>query len=336
MPSFSDNTTITFEINVQGIIAAAIFATTALVGIPGNILVIMAVSLSQQLQTSTNIFVVGLAIIDLLNCLLLPVQVMSLLGIGRSVAFDWVCTIAAVCLCVFLGISVSTLTLIAYNRFYMITKVGGEYTRLFTKKKMVAMLLVISGAVSLVTVALAATGTATFGHYEGICAHVEGNSYTYMSGVWLITSLVVILVCYVKIYRHIKRHLRHVASVKQNSDSSATSQTVEPKMANGGFAQRQKELESKITVNMLIVIVFFFLCVFPSILTLVLPGDQDASALIVAILSLNSCINPLVYAWKHPVFRHVFRCILGGKINLIKEPTQWARSLRRTAHVTEQ
>ncbi|XP_787178.2 alpha-1A adrenergic receptor-like [Strongylocentrotus purpuratus] len=349
MSSVCDNSTVAFEFSVQGIIAAWIFATTSLLGIPGNILVIVAVALSQQLQTSTNIFVVALAVIDLLNCLLLPVQVMSLLGIGRSFAFDWTCTIDAVCMYVFLGISVSTLNLIAYNRFYMITKAGRDYTRLFTKTNMAAMLLGVGGTISTVTVVFAATGIAKFGHYEGICAHVEGKSYTYLSGVSLLTSLIVIVVCYVKIYKHVKRHLRHVVSIKDNSVSETVTIVAlpsecpqarelreEPKPVNAGFAQRQRELETKITTNMLIVIVFFFLCVCPSILTLILPGDQQASAIIVAIIALNSCLNPLIYAWKHPVFRHVFKCIIGRKIREIKEPTQWARSLRRTVNVTDQ
>lgn len=322
--------------SVQRIIAAWLFATTSFLGVLGNILVIVAVSLSRRLQTKTNIFVVALAVIDLLTCLLLPVQVMSVTGVGRSASFGRVCTVTGVAMSASMGVSVTILVLIAFNRFYMITKPKTDYTRLYTKRNIVAMIGACA-AVPCFNVVLAATGLATFGLDEGICSHAEGNSYSYTAGAWLLVSLVIIVICYIKIYQHVRRHLRSIGSEEPAKSSPQNASTVEspkatelgegPKLVNAEFAQRQRELESKITTNMLIVIVLFFLCVTPSIIILFVPDDHGASSITVAIIAFNSCLNPIVYAWKHPVFRHVFKCIITRQITDIKEPTQWARSL---------
>nr|XP_054769293.1 adenosine receptor A3-like [Lytechinus pictus] len=170
------------DMSGQRIIAAWIFATTSLLGVIGNIMVIAAVVLSLQLQTTTNIFVVALAVTDLLNCLLLPVQVVSLIGLTRSVSFDRVCVFAAVAMFIFMGVSVTILALIAYNRFYMITKARTDYNRLYTYKNTVIMIAVTSFSITGFNVVLAASGLAKFGLDEGICSLVEGNPYSYTAG----------------------------------------------------------------------------------------------------------------------------------------------------------
>ncbi|XP_071502695.1 alpha-1D adrenergic receptor-like [Diadema antillarum] len=321
----------------QTVVAGCIFSTTILLGTFGNILVLASVALSRQLRTSTNIFVVGLAVTDLLNCLLLIVQVLSLLNVSESDSFGVVCTVAAIGLYIFLGISVATLALIAVDRFFMITKTREEYMAVYTKRNIAIMMVTLYGAISMVTLAFAMSGVATFGRYEGICAHATGESYSFLGGAWLLLSLIAIVTSYVRIYAHVRNHLRKLtAASKQHSlpdpgvagtaSQEESDQTKEAcstlKMAKpAGFAKRQRDIESKITVNMLVIIVLFFLCVSPSIFTLVLPGDQEQSAIIIAIITLNSGLNPLVYAWKHPIFRHAFKCILRLRWSEINEPS---------------
>ncbi|XP_072178126.1 alpha-1D adrenergic receptor-like [Diadema setosum] len=304
----------------QTVVVGCIFSSTILLGTFGNILVLVSVALSRQLRTLTNIFVVGLAVTDLLNCLLLIVQVLSLLNVSESDSFGDVCTVAAIGLYIFMGISVATLALIAVDRFFMITKTREEYMAVYTKRNIAIMMVTLYGAISVVTLAFAVSGVATFGRYEGICAHATGESYSYLGGAWLLLSLIAIVTSYVRIYAHVRNHLRKLAAAQEESD-----QTKEPcstlKMAKPtGFAKRQRDIESKITVNMLVIIVLFFLCVSPSIFTLVFPGDQEQSAIIIAVITLNSGLNPLVYAWKHPIFRHAFKCILRLRWSEINEP----------------
>lgn len=334
----SDNT------NVQRRVALCLFATTSFLGTAGNILVVVAAALSQQLQTSTNICVIALSITDLMTCLLLPVQIISILGISGSVTFDWICSVIAVCSHIFFGISITILTLIAYDRFFLITRPRIDYIRLFTKRNIAITLVTVGGIISVVTVAFSATGQATFGSDEGICTHAKGASFAYLSGVWLLLCCIVIVVCYVKIYRHVKNQLRSIDARKDKSNRGSvptdasrtdtpqvilqsTDSAGEPRLVNASFVKRQREFEFKITTNMLIIVVIFFLCNSPALFTLIIPGDQQASAIVMAMIALNSCLNPFVYAWKHPVFSHVFKCILKRRLSNIKEPTQFARYL---------
>ncbi|XP_063965233.1 adenosine receptor A2a-like [Lytechinus pictus] len=233
-----------------------------------------------------------------------------------------------------MGVSV---TILAYNRFYMITKARTDYNRLYTHRKMAIMIDITSFSIAGFNVVLAVSGLAKFGLDEGICSLVKGNPHSYTAGAWLVMCLVLIVICYVKIYQHVKRHLRRIGS-EEHAENGATNSPMDdtskapgvhddPKSVRGEFAQRQRELESKITTNMLIIIVLFFLCGTPSIVILFVSEDYEVSPMTLAIIAFNSCVNPIVYAWKHSVFRHVFKCIVTRNISGIKEPTRWARSL---------
>ncbi|PIK36694.1 putative G-protein coupled receptor [Apostichopus japonicus] len=111
----------------------------AAVGIPGNILVMIAVTFSKRLQTKTNAFVVNLACSDLAACLVLPFQVVALLNDSWPLP-DPLCTFVAVVVWVGLGSSVVNLALIAFNRFTLITKSRTHYDQLYSKRNLVLML----------------------------------------------------------------------------------------------------------------------------------------------------------------------------------------------------
>nr|XP_054750207.1 C-C chemokine receptor type 8-like [Lytechinus pictus] len=68
-----------FEVGyIHRVIGATVLCIISLVGIFGNSLVILAVSVSRKLQTITNVFVVSLSITDLLTCASLPFQSLGL------------------------------------------------------------------------------------------------------------------------------------------------------------------------------------------------------------------------------------------------------------------
>ncbi|XP_041461818.1 probable G-protein coupled receptor No9 [Lytechinus variegatus] len=83
--------------------------------------------------------------------------------------------------------------------------------------------------------------------------------------------------------------------------------------------------EYKITLNMILIVFTFFACMTPSMIVLFLSGDQDFGWISFLMLISNCCWNPIIYAWKHPDFKHTFGCILRGKFCRIKEPVPWLR-----------
>ena len=54
--------------------AAIIFTIECIIGVVGNVFVIVAVTLSKRLQTITNVFVLMLACADIFSALLVPVE----------------------------------------------------------------------------------------------------------------------------------------------------------------------------------------------------------------------------------------------------------------------
>ncbi|PIK36695.1 putative muscarinic acetylcholine receptor M2-like [Apostichopus japonicus] len=129
-----------FEDPTQRTLLSVIVILVAAVGIPGNILVMIAVTFSKRLQTKTNSFVVNLACSDLAACLVLPFQVVALLNDSWPLP-DPLCTFVAVVVWVGLGSSVVNLALIAFNRFTLITKSRTHYDQLYSKRNLVLMLV---------------------------------------------------------------------------------------------------------------------------------------------------------------------------------------------------
>ena len=72
---------------VGNIIAVCLYLVIALIGISGNSLVILSMSMCRRLQTSANAFVVALSVSDFLTSLTLPIHGAALLGIWSTVFF---------------------------------------------------------------------------------------------------------------------------------------------------------------------------------------------------------------------------------------------------------
>ena len=92
-------------------------------GVFGNLLVIFAVALSKRLRTTTNVFVVNLAVADFLTSIFLPVHAATLLNQDSCYVPDLLCQFVAAVTLTTLGCSVVTLAQIAFQRFWVIYSV---------------------------------------------------------------------------------------------------------------------------------------------------------------------------------------------------------------------
>lgn len=508
----------------ERMISAGVFIIIAAVAISGNSLVILAVLLSRKLQTTTNIYVLAVAITDFLISIIQVVQAVMLLVKSRSTFLLKVCSGAAALNFVLLGCSIGALMLIAVNRMQIVTSKPSSTSKP-TARKAVASIIVVYALNVLGLVGVVLIDGLTFGNVRGTCNYLGGNYVDYAIGVYIFCLLTIIIVCYGRIYYHVRRHYRQVAQMKirpfptarqcnprglkapnvdrdtspsaspslnpilkVNAQStsiagpSASSKTPriafgqriastsvsvlelskslceracrpEPgeiisqkfgddpsvtqvsilsphtdlslintvnlqnrtggasgaetmsntnaiamtagaeiknidfnrqehtskhganlvalscikenpssytpddktldgsKLASGGASflnrsailrtpsQRQgntkphrvrhqdnrMKTESRITFNMLLLVVTFFACMAPTIIQLLIPGQQDSNWIIFLILFSNCCWNPMIYAWKHPDFKHTFGCILRGKFSRIRDPVPWLR-----------
>ncbi|XP_071833853.1 G-protein coupled receptor moody-like [Apostichopus japonicus] len=299
----------------------------AAVGIPGNILVMIAVTFSKRLQTKTNAFVVNLACSDLAACLVLPFQVVALLNDSWPLP-DPLCTFVAVVVWVGLGSSVVNLALIAFNRFTLITKSRTHYDQLYSKRNLVLMLAsawIIP--IFLVTVPpLCGLGRIGYSERYKLCSadsnHPLSNVYSFITSAFVgVPCLIIIITCYVKIYRFIRAKNRELFS---NNESRGENK--------GNAHSAAFKSQVKVTRNLFLVVCSYIICIMPYAIACLIPPSYPAIPWVSLFLIANCCVNPIIYGLKHPQFRDVFRHILSCKFRLIPEPSKLLQTLTTSSN----
>ena len=142
----------------------------------------------------------------------------------------------------------------------------------------------------------------------------DSTFLSWIAPLLLVTSLIVVLVCYILIFRFIKRHVQK-STVAQTSSN---------------------RLDVSITKNLLCVVCAFYICVFPYTITLILVLAKflltnTVYTISTVVLNANSIVNPFIYAAKHPVFRPIFYQMITGRWSQIQQPS---RILKRLISMT--
>lgn len=197
------------------IVNSVIIILLMIIGIAGNSLVVFAYCLSRRLQTKTNVFVINLAVADILTCVCLPVFVMSLLleiDLPSNPWLDVLCGVEYTLLQIFVCCSLLTLALIAANRYVLVTKIQETYEWLY-QKRFIALSLCFSWLYpSLFIILLPAVGVGHIGYDENLHAcgarsdHPKSYLYDMIIVCHGILPISLILYSYGGIYLHIRHH----------------------------------------------------------------------------------------------------------------------------------
>ncbi|XP_038073777.1 alpha-1B adrenergic receptor-like [Patiria miniata] len=320
-----------FEDPVQRIIIGCVYSLVAVVGFAGNFMVILAVILSRKLQSRTNAFVVNLAVADLLTCCTIPFTAVALFSLG-----GWpselplpLCSFMGGLYFLSLGASIMNLAAIAINRYVLITKTRSTYRSIYTPKKIAAM-MVFTWVYPALVCSLPFVGVGLFGYSEKYKTCNQDNSLETSDLLSLLGSalvfpipLIVLVVCYIKIYRHIKGHLTKMRNkggdfeMSEMSSISAPSSTQLQRNRSASFSKRQVE----ITKNLFYVVCAFVACLAPFAIALMIPPSDPVIPWTGMIIIFNSAINPIIYGAKHPHFKEVFRHMLRCRYHMIPEPS---------------
>ncbi|XP_030855926.1 G-protein coupled receptor moody-like [Strongylocentrotus purpuratus] len=334
---------------------AVLLCIISFLGIVGNTLTIFSVIACRRLQTLPNAFVVSLSLSDFLNCSInIPVQVTALTQKVDGTIFNFVCMSSAILNYLLITCSVSMLDLIAINRYILVTKSHRIYTFLYNKRNMVVTIGGVWFSSAAVLIALGPTGVVLYGYSNelSLCQlKEESRVIDVICGLLFSGSFIIVSSCYTKIYIHVRKHLRQVAHIRlgpgrptpstsAQTNSSGNISNIIPVDTTGNrlgetatprpYEKEDSpvdETENRITMNMIIIVVCFFLCILPTLVIVLLPGTQNAGLFTVVFLYSASCCNPIIYAWKHPVFRKVFKCIFKRRWAEIEEPSPWLRAM---------
>ena len=315
--------------------------TIGILGLTGNVLVFVAICLSKKLQTVTNAFVVSLTISDFLTALILPLQGLGVLSGNDWPLEDWVCTFVSFITLLSNPTSILTLTAIAMNRYILITKPKGLYLRIYTLKNITGMLVLIwvfSFLLCVLPQLIPATGKMLYDPCFRTCIwdlhHPMARASEAAIAVVFFICSSIISFCYFHIYLFVRSHVaRTRTSLRSISrETSTTSFGSGPSSSTSRKKSNRKSLgapsvrQINITKNMACVVVVFFICTMPFSVYLFTKTRSIEGAFLMLVVAAPICLNPLVYAAKHPVFKEVFKYMLCCRFKKIPEPIECLNS----------
>ncbi|XP_071490659.1 rhodopsin, GQ-coupled-like [Diadema antillarum] len=367
-PLSNNSTNEDFVSDTAAIIMSVFLNIIAVIGIVGNSVVVLAVLFSRKLRTATNVFVIALSITDLLVCLTLPFQTVALVSADGWPLDDWLCAAIGGITSICFGASVLLLVLIAVNRFCVITRPRKSCQRFYKVRNLALM---VSAAylypfVMFAILPIAGIGQLGYSKSYRICAwdedHPKGEVNDYVVALTFGLSFVIIIVCYVRIYRFVRDHHQKMLARRgqqdgneipvendftsfDNTDTQPTTPSYLSTSANvnnkvneprrpTGMKTAVNRREVEITKNLFVVICSFFLCLAPYCVSLALPKGSPFSIFTGLPLMSNACINPIIYSFKHPLFKVVIRCLLCCRYSDIPKPSPTLKKLLKLTNKT--
>ena len=338
---------------VQRGILSGIMIFISISGCVGNIVVICAVALSKKLRCITNVFVVNLAVADLMTCLNIPWMVVAILSVDGWPLPDWICSSCGFTLIVCIGSSIYTLACIATIRYVVITGTPGRCQTIYTTPKLCTIITLIWTVPLLLAFVPIVFDLGKLGYdfkYSS-CTwdtghHNSENLSKILAATYYPLPFIVITYSYLKILFHVRRHSRTVGvlltvsstvrpvgaitasaaagslpgnppSARQISSQSHNPRENNPPREHNNVRAKINRRQVEVTKNMFYIVCVFLLCISPFGFSLFYEKSDPVIPYAGMLIFCNSCINPFVYATKHPVFKKVIWLILKCKFSKI-------------------
>ena len=294
--------------------AILIVMTTAC--IIGNIVTCIAVYSNEfeRLRTSSNLYVITLAISDAINASTVMPLTIGVLITGRWPYGEALCNVHAFFTLFSVYVSPTTMGLTAFNRYVRIVK-PGHYSSIFNARQskiyVAAIWLIVSGYVLVPRLA----GWTDYGFIPGyaVCTIVHPREamkiahYCIVVVFFFLLPLAVATFSYYKIFTMVNQHkINTNLAIKEECRISAR--------------------EIHITKSLAIIVLAFALCWIPFWVVAMMQRfapdtvvPRNVQLLCPFLLFFSSTINPFIYAGMNPSFRAEFRAILLCKF--LKKPS---------------
>ncbi len=313
------------------VFASIVLLLIFIAGIIGNSMIIWSVVLSKKLRTSTNAFVVSLAVADFLTCLFLPWYVTAFLGkdgwpLPKA---EWLCGATGFMVFACTGASLYNLAAIALNRLIYIIR-PFQYKCIYRPWTIVVMVILTWLIPGGTIVVFLLVGIGGFG-YETVdypsCSDLDDIAGAdifnlVQTVVGFPIPLVTIIICYTWIYVHIRRHFKNKMArqiSQMNHMKTATSDAACDRHEEQLTEIAKQELE--ITKNLFLVVCAFFACFLPFFVTNAIPNAGHFVFYASLPTFCNSAINFGIYASRHPHFKVVLGCMIKCQYSDIPEPS---------------
>ncbi|XP_078382271.1 melatonin receptor type 1A-like [Oculina patagonica] len=286
-------------------IETVLFAIINVAAFVGNLSVCYAVYRNQRLRTLSNMFVVALAVSDILmSTWCMPFSVTTLIR-GQWVFGARFCRFHGFGVFTFGLASLQSMQIIAINRYFCVVK-PEKYIALFRKQRTLMYIIVVWCAAFIASVPPLFFGHGGFEFQPGkaMCLYTFYTNIAYtvfVECVNIATPLIIITICYAKVFYTVSRSNR-VFSQENN-----------PQLLRANVE------EAKVTKSLASVMVGFACCWLPvCIIDLIDAARGEPSLPRQAYLThgflvyMSGTINPFIYAATNKQFRREYKAILSG------------------------
>ena len=287
----------------------------------GNILVCLSVYRNSRLRTTTNLYIIALAISDLIAAIFVMPLVAGVLISGGWPFGETACQMHAYFSLFVVYVSPVTMGLTAVNRYVRICKSNEQYERFFSKTKSRIVLGSAWAFVICYVLIPSLTGLQGFHFVSGYAACLNKHlskfglmlHYFVVVGLFFLLPLAVTIFSYIKVAKKIRDHTMKIAQ-RLHTQGRNTSISVN---------------EIRLSRSLFVVVFAFMLCWMPAWVITILSRflargsiPRNVQLLCAFCLSLSNTINPFIYAGMNPLFRREFQRILGCKFGERIEESQ--------------
>ncbi|XP_067373474.1 trace amine-associated receptor 13c-like [Channa argus] len=272
-----------------------------------NLLVIISISHFKQLHTPTNLLLLSLGVSDFFISFLILCQIVLIDGcwfLG-----DLMCALYQHLAAIITAVSVETMVLISVDRYIAICDPLHYSTKITQKTVKISVCLCWFGSVMYPSLSLR-DSMKHLGSYQscfGECVIVVN----YIAGVvdvilFFIVPITVIIVLYMRVFVVAVSQARamrsHIAAVSLQGSVKVT--------------VKKSELKAARTLGVVVVVFLMCLCPYYCVTLTAQDGQTNASTadFVLCLYYLNSCLNPMIYAFFYPWFRKSIKLIITLKI----------------------
>ena len=279
----------------------------------GNTLVCVSVYKNTRLRTTTNLYIIALAVSDLLSALFVMPFGTSVLITSQWVFGGTICQLHAFFSLFVIYVSPVTMGLTAINRYVRMCKSEQHYKRLFSTHNSRTLLALVWTFVAFYTVVPRLLGLQGYefvpGYAQCSIAHLSESGkmihYGIVLTLFFLTPLIATTFSYIKVAKKIRQHNADASTITRRGRANSR--------ANSGISAH----EIKLSKSLFAVVFAFMVCWIPFWVIVVLRRfhlvakmPRNVELLCMFLLYFSNTINPFIYAGMNPVFKRQFRKIL--------------------------
>ena len=287
----------------------------------GNILTLISAYTNKRLRTATNLYIIALALSDLISAVLLVPLTTGVLISGKWIYGDAVCQLHAFVSMFTVYVSSVTMGLTAVNRYTRMCKSDKQYKKWFSINKSRMLLVFLWLFVACYIGIPRLVGLQRYDFVPGYagCSVMHLSElgkkihYGIVVVLFFLTPMTATIFCYAKVAKMIRQH--------NNSASATLKRCSSARVIAGRQLSRRSKFsahEIKLSKSLFAVVFAFMICWIPIWIIVILrrfPNfvgkmPRNVELLSSFLFGISSTINPFIYAGMNPAFRREFRKIL--------------------------